>query len=106
MGGAEDIAQVIVVAAVLVGIADDEADGRACAPSFEDAGEELHAVALLARRGQTALPWLAPVELGLDEVEVQLNACGTAVHDAADGSAMALAKGCQTEKGAEGVHEG
>ena len=71
---------------------------------FEDSRQELHTVALLASRGEGALAGAATVELGLDEVEIKGNAGRTAVDDASDGGAVALAEGGQAKKGAKCIH--
>ena len=105
MGGTEQAAHVLVVLRVLVGVPDDEADGTASGLAFEDAAEQLHLVGLVARGGDLALSWATAVQLALDEVHVDVDACGHAVYDAADGFAVALTKGCQPEYGSETIHD-
>ena len=103
MGRAEDVAQVVVVGAMLILVADDEADGMAGGLPLEQSGEELHTVAFLAGGGQTALTRATAVELTLDEIQVEFQSCGTAVDDTADGCAVALAERGQTKEVSESV---
>ena len=103
MGGTEERAQVLIVLRVLILVSDDEADGGAGRAPFEDAAEQLYVVGLGALGGQRALAGAAAVELALYEVEVDLDACGHAVDDAADGRPVAFAKGGQCEQMSERV---
>ena len=89
---------------MLVGIADDEADGAARRVAFEDAAEQFYAVGLLAAGGDGALAGTPPVQFVLDEVHVDGDACRHAVNDTSYGLAMALAEGRQPEYIAKGIH--
>jgi hypothetical protein len=89
---------------VLVGVSDHEADGTSRRLALEDATEQLYLVGFLARRGDGALTGTPPVEFLLDESQVYLDACRHAVHDTADGLAVTLTKGGQSEYLSEGVH--
>ena len=55
-------------------IADQDPDGRAERPAFEDAGEDLRAVLLLSRRRERALARAPPVEVALDLRHVERRA--------------------------------
>ena len=103
MRGTEEAAHVLVVLRVLVVVAHDEPDGAACGFAFEDAAEQFHLVGFVARRGDVALSGAPTVELGLNEVQVDVDAGRHAVDDAANGRAMALAEGGQPEYVAKSV---
>jgi hypothetical protein len=108
VAGAEDVLDLAVVLAALVGVADEERDRRAGGdlPSLgvgEDAGQDLDGVGLAALGGEARLARLAAVELDLDLLGRQRNARRAAVHDAADGRPVALAPGGHAEQVAEGV---
>ena len=92
-----------VVAAALVFVHDEQANRRAGGLALEDAGEELQAVGFLARGDVARGAGLAPVEFGLNRGFVQRDACRAAVEDAADGNAVAFAKGGKDEVLADAV---
>ena len=93
----EQSSQILVVAAVLIGISHNEPYRTACALALEDAAQKLNAVCLLAVGGYLALSRLATVELVLNKVLIDLYACRKSVDNTAYGSAVALAKGCYSE---------
>ncbi len=103
MRGTEQVTHVVVVARVLIGVADDKTDGAACRHPFEDTAEQFYLVWLLTGCGDTALSGTTPIEFLLDECQVDGNACRHTVHHSANGLAVALAEGGQPEYLSEGV---
>ena len=97
------MAQVLVVLRVLVGVSDDKPDGTACRLAFKDPAEQFHPISLLTGRSELALSWSSPVELLLDEVQVDVDACRHTVDHTTDSLAMALSKGGQCEEVSERV---
>ena len=63
MGGAKEVAQVVVVVGMLILVSHQETDGTAGGFSFKNAGKNLHFVSFLARRRQSALTGAATVKL-------------------------------------------
>lgn len=106
VGGAEDVAQFLVVGGTLVGVAHDEADGRTGGLALEYAADDFQRVVFLAAGGEGALSRAAAVELLLNEAQVHLYAGGHAVYHAPDGGTVAFTEGGETEDLAEGVHLG
>lgn len=106
MRGTEHVAQVVVVAAVLILVADNETDGCTGGDAIHGSRQQLYAVCFLTCCSETTLAGTTAVELRLDEVEVEADACGTAVNDATDGCAVALAKSGHTKEITEGIHHG
>ena len=86
-----------VVAAALVFVVDEQADGRAGGLACKDAGEEAEAVVFLARGNVARGAGFAPVEFGLDGGFVQRDARRSAIENAADGRAVAFAVGGEDE---------
>ena len=105
VGGSEDVAQVVVVGGVVLGVAHEKSDGCAGGAALKDAGEKLHLVGFAAWGGEAALSRPAAVELLLDEVGVDVDAGGHAVDDAAYADAVAFAEGGEAEELSEGVHD-
>src|SRR5690606_34342627 len=103
MAGAVHVLQVVVVAALLVLVADDEADGRAERGALEHTAQELHRVALRACRAQGRAARAAAVQLVLHGIRVERQTRRAAVDDPADGRAVAFTEGDKAEKLAEGV---
>ena len=107
MGGAEGVFQVVVVGRARGRVGDGEPERSACGDRsafvLDRAGQPLHLVGFLARRGQGRLARTSARQLGLHCVQIQRKACWTSVHDAAHGVAMRLAKRRQSEKGAKRV---
>lgn len=104
MAWPEEMAQVLVVVAVLVGVLYDEADGASGGLAFEYAAEQLYFVWFLASGGQRVLSGSAPVELCLNEFHVNLNAGWHSVNDSANGRTVTLAKSGYAEKVSKCVH--
>ena len=105
VGGSEDVAQVVVVRGVVLGVAHEKSDGGAGGASFKDAGEEFDLIGFAAWGGEAALSRSAAVELVLNEIGVDVEAGGHAVDDAAYADAVAFAKGGEAEELSEGVHD-
>ena len=99
MRGTEYIAHILVVLAVLICVANEEADGCTCRLALEDAAQQLHFILLLASRCESALPRFTSSQFALNEVHIDFNASRHAVNDATYRSAMTLAKRSKTEKG-------
>ena len=105
VGGSEDVAQVVVVRGVVLGVAHEKSDGGAGGAAFKDAGEEFDLIGFAAWGGEAALSRPAAVELVLNEIGVDVEAGGHAVDDAAYADAVAFAKGGEAEELSEGVHD-
>ena len=105
VGGSEDMAQVVVVGGVVLGVAHEKSDGGAGGASFKDAGEEFDLIGFAAWGGEAALSRSAAVELVLNEIGVDVDAGGHAVDDAAYADAVAFAEGGEAEELSEGVHD-
>ena len=63
----EEVFDIVIVLALLVGVEDDHCNGCTGAQTFEDTGEYLYLVIFLAPCLQIALPRLSSVKLGLNE---------------------------------------
>ena len=101
VAGTERVEQVRVVLAALIGVADQERDRRPGRSALEDAGEDLDLVLLLALGDVARGARPAPVELGLDVGLGELHAGRTAIDDAADRRAVALAERRDAKQRAE-----
>ena len=102
--GTEHVAHILVVLRMLVGVAHDEADGTARRLALEDPAEQFHLIGFLSRRRDLALSGTTAIELCLDEVHIDVDACGHAVDHATNGLTMTLAKGRQPENIAKRIH--
>ena len=105
VGGSEDVAQVVVVGGMVLGVAHEKSDGGAGGASFKDAGEEFDLIGFAAWGGEAALSRSAAIELVLNEIGVDVDAGGHAVDDAAYADAVAFAEGGEAEELSEGVHD-
>ncbi len=103
MAGAEGVQDVAVVLAALVGVADEQGDGRAGGLALEHAGEDFHLIGFLPLRHMATGAGAAAVEIGLDVGLAQRHARRTAVDHATDGRAMGFAEGGDCKQQAEGV---
>ena len=97
------VGDVAVVLRALVGILNLQRQRRAGRHPLEGAGENAHEIVLAPLCGVAGLARLAPVEVRLDVRFAQGHAWRQAVDRAADGRAVALAPGHDTEGLAEGV---
>ena len=104
MRGTEHVAHVLVVLRVLVGVTYDEADGTARRLTLEDTAEQFHLIGFLTRGGDLALARTTTIELCLDKVDVDVDACRHAVDNATNGLTMTLAKGGQPEYISKRIH--
>ena len=78
-------------------VAHEQRDRRAERPALEDAGEDLDAVGLVARRRERALAGPAPIEIALDLLAREREPRRAAVDHHADAAAVALAEGGDLE---------
>jgi hypothetical protein len=103
MAGAEARRDVAVILGALVGVLDQQRDGRAGGLPLEHAGEDAHRVGFLPLRGEFGLARPAAVQPGLDVRLAQRQARRAAIHHAADRRPVAFAPGGDTEQMAEAV---
>ena len=80
MSGPETILDLVVVSRTLIGIADQQTDGRARGLVFKDARQDFNLVGLTSLRGIATLPGLAPVKIALQVRGGQRQTGWTAVH--------------------------
>ncbi len=88
MARAEALGDVRVILAALVGVADQQGDGRARGTAFIDAGEDLHRIGLGALGDVAAGAGPAAVQVGLDVGLRQFHARRATVDHAANGRAV------------------
>ena len=91
----------IVGAGALVGVSDDDGDGRAERQPVVQAGEDFGGVRLLARGDDVRLAGAAAVEFALDVFQRDRDARRAAIDDDADAAAVRLAEGVDAENLAE-----
>lgn len=101
MAGSEVVG--VVILAALVGILDDDADGGAEGFVFENAAEDLGVVGFGAAGSDGGLAWPAAIEVILDVGCGEVDACGAAVDDGAQGGTVGFAEGGEAEEISEGV---
>jgi len=104
VAGPERRSDMVVVAAALVFIGNDESDGRTGRFALKNAAQHLHGITFLALGHDSALPRSAAIEVVLYEFEVKIQPCRAAVDNAADGGAVRFAEGCDAEEGTESIH--
>ncbi|MNT13313.1 hypothetical protein D3C72_1482790 [compost metagenome] len=92
MAGAKALGDVAVILAALVGVADQQGDGRARGLALIHAGEDFHRIGLVALRDVAAGARAAPVQVGLDVGLGQRHAGRTTVNHAANGRAVGFTK--------------
>ena len=97
------VGNVRVVAAALVGVAEEDADGGAVGLALEDARPDFRGVVFLPLRRQLRLARLAALQVRDQIVNAQFEAGRTAVHDAQVARAVADAGGGDAEEFAECV---
>ena len=103
MAGTENVAQVVVVSRMLIGVANQETNGTARGLAFEYARKQFHTVSLLPSCGETALAWATAVQFVLQEIKVNGDVGRHSVDDSANAFAVAFPKGGQREKVSESV---
>src|SRR5439155_18136144 len=101
--GAKGLADVAVVLAALVGIADQQADRRAGGAAFVDAGEDLRRIGLVALRHVPRGAGTTAVEFGLDVGLGQRHPGREAVDDPADRRPVALVEVGDAKEVTEGA---
>ena len=97
MGGAVEVLHVLVGAGAGVAIAYQHGDRGPQGSSLEESGDDFGSVFLLARGGEPALARPAPVEVGLNLLDVQGQARRAAVHHDPHSTAVGFAEGCDPE---------
>ncbi|RMR61225.1 hypothetical protein ALP83_00869 [Pseudomonas syringae pv. actinidiae] len=103
MGWTEQVLDGRVVLGLLVSVADQQAYGGTGGFALEDAGEDLDLIGLLTLRGMAAGARLAPVQIALQVLQVQLQPRRAAVDDSDQRRAVAFAGGGDSEQLAESV---
>ena len=88
MAGPVSFGQMSVVAGALVFIGNQKGDGSTGCPALEYAAKHLYGIAFLSLGDDGALPGPAPVEFVLNIVQVEIQSCGAAIYNTADGRAM------------------
>ena len=84
MAGAVLVLDVAVIAAALVAVAEEDADGRAVGLALEDAGPDFRHVFFLALRDDLRLARPAAAQVGQQVLHAQRQARRAAVDDARD----------------------
>jgi hypothetical protein len=103
MAGAVLVLDVAVVAAALVRVAEEQADGGAVGASLEDAAPDFGEVGFLPLGGEFRLPRHAPLQVGEEVVHAEFQPGGAAVDDAEVARPVADARGGDAEEFAEGI---
>ncbi|RML65566.1 hypothetical protein ALQ91_05386 [Pseudomonas syringae pv. syringae] len=103
VGRAEQVFDRRIVFGFLIGVADQQADGRTGCLALEDPRENLDFIGLLTLRGVAAGARLAPVEVALQVLQVQFQPGRAAVDDSDQRRAVAFAGGGDSEQLAESV---
>ena len=101
MAGTEGLADVAVILAALVFVADQQRNRRAGGFAFIQAGEDFHCVGFAALGDMTRGAGFAPVEVMLDIRFAKRQAGGAAIHHAADGRTVRFAENGDTKELAE-----
>ena len=94
---------VAVILAALIGVANQEANWRACRYALEHAREDFNRVVLLALRHMPRSAGLAPIQIGLNILGGQRHSRRTAVNDATNGRPVRFTKRGDREEMTEGV---
>jgi hypothetical protein len=97
MRGTEQTSEILVVLGALIGIPDNESDGASCRFALEHAAKQLHLVGFLSLSGYLALAWTPAVQLLLDEIQIDIDACRHTVDYSAYGFSMTFSEGGQRE---------
>ncbi len=92
MAGAEAIFDLVVVARARIGVFDEQPDRGARGAALEDTRQNADLVAFAALADEVGRPRAAPVDVPLDLLFGNLQSRRAAVHDAAHGGPVALAK--------------
>src|SRR6476646_8954460 len=109
MAVAELVADIAIILGAGIDILDHQRNWRSGRHLFreavvlEHARQDANRIGFLALADEFGLARLAAIEIDLDVAFGERNARWTAVDHAADGRAMALAEGCDTEQMAEAV---
>ena len=103
MRGPEQVSDVLVVLRTMAFVAHNKTDRCASGFPFKDTTEHFHLIVFLSIGRYLALPWLAAIELTLNELHINVYSGWHSVNNATYCSAMALAKGRQCEKCSESI---
>ena len=103
MRWSEQVAHVVVVGGMLVGVSHDETNRASSRLSLERAAQNFHSVGFVPACCHAALSGPAPVELALDEVDVDVDAGRQTVYHSSHGFSMALPESRKCEYVAESV---
>ena len=103
VSGAESAAQIVVIARLGVGVADENANGRAGGFSFKDAGDDFGAVGFAPLRHISRCAGAAAVQIALHIVFGKGNAGRTAVYDASQRRAVAFAESADAKQFSESI---
>ncbi|MNM58935.1 hypothetical protein D3C81_701780 [compost metagenome] len=103
MGRAEQVLDRRVVLGLLVGVADQQADGATGGATFEHAGEDFDFVGFLALGGVAAGAGLAAVQVTLQILQGYLQPRRAAIDNGDQRRAMAFARGGDSEQLAVGI---
>ena len=94
----EQTAHILVILRMLVLVAHLEADRGSRRFTFEHTTQKFHLISFLSCSGDVTLSRATTIELVLDKVHVDADACRESVDDASYCYAMTLAKGGESEK--------
>ena len=95
---AEEAAHILIVLRMLVLVAYLKPDRGSCRFAFEYTTQKLHLVSFPSGRSDMALSRASAVQLALDKVHVDFNACRKSVNNASYSYSMTLAKSSESEK--------
>jgi hypothetical protein len=102
------VADVRIVAAALVGVANQDGDACAGRPAVENTGQDFRFVFLLTLGHEQALAWSSSLQVWSQVVNAERHSGGNTVDDNNITWPVALAGGCDAKQFSEGVagHEG
>ena len=103
MGRAEQVLDRRVVLGLLVGVANQQADGATGGLALEHAGEDFHLIGFLALSGVAAGTRLAPIQIALQVGLRQFDTRRATVDNGHQGRAMAFAGGGNSKQLAVGI---
>src|SRR5690606_3896350 len=92
-----------IIVGFLIGIVNGKTYGSTRGPPLKKSGIKLYGIRFLALGNYGRLARSTPVQIGLDSVQVQFQACGTTIQYTADGHAMGFTKSSELKKGAKSI---
>lgn len=105
MTRSEQVAHIVIVIAMLIGIAHEKTYRATRSLAFKHPRQYLDLVSLASSRSESALPWASSRQLSLHEVEVHLYPGRHAIDNATYSCSMALSKGSEAIYIAVSVHD-